>query len=84
MRVMGVGEEYSDLLEAAGVDTVRELVLHHPENLHQAINGGECQEETGSTPSHTLPGTSLGEPGEGHPTCGFVLSHRSQKEKTRC
>jgi len=37
MRVMGVGEEYSDLLKAAGVDTVRELVLHRPENLHQAI-----------------------------------------------
>lgn len=25
MRVRGVGEEYSDLLEAAGVDTVKEL-----------------------------------------------------------
>lgn len=33
MRVKGVGEEYSDLLEAAGVDTVRELRNRKPENL---------------------------------------------------
>ncbi len=33
MRVRGVGEEYSDLLEAAGVDTVRELRRRNPANL---------------------------------------------------
>jgi len=33
MRVRGVGEEYSDLLEAAGVDTVKELRNRNPENL---------------------------------------------------
>ena len=33
MRVKGVGEEYSDLLEAAGVDTVKELRNRKPENL---------------------------------------------------
>lgn len=33
MRVRGVGEEYSDLLEAAGVDTVKELRRRNPENL---------------------------------------------------
>ena len=33
MRVKGVGEEYSDLLEAAGVDTVKELRNRNPENL---------------------------------------------------
>ncbi len=37
MRVKGIGEEYSDLLEAAGVDTVRELSFRRPENLHQAL-----------------------------------------------
>ena len=36
-RVKGVGSEYSDLLEAAGVDTVKELRNRNPENLHQAI-----------------------------------------------
>lgn len=33
MRVRGVGEEYSDLLEAAGVDTVKELRRRNPANL---------------------------------------------------
>ncbi len=37
MRVQGVGEEYSDLLEAAGVDTVRELGTRRPENLYRTI-----------------------------------------------
>ncbi|MCE1235052.1 MAG: DUF4332 domain-containing protein [Hyphomicrobiales bacterium] len=34
MRIKGVGEEYSDLLEAAGVDTVKELKHRKAENLH--------------------------------------------------
>ena len=34
MRVKGVGEEYSDLLELAGVDTVKELAQRNAENLH--------------------------------------------------
>ncbi len=33
MRVKGVGEEYSDLLEAAGVDTVKELRRRNARNL---------------------------------------------------
>ena len=33
MRIMGVGEEYSDLLEEAGVDTVVELAQRNPDNL---------------------------------------------------
>lgn len=33
MRVRGVGSEYSDLLEAAGVDTVKELRNRNAENL---------------------------------------------------
>ena len=37
MRVKGVGEEYSDLLEAAGVDTVKELRNRKPANLHAKI-----------------------------------------------
>jgi predicted flap endonuclease-1-like 5' DNA nuclease len=32
-RVKGVGEEYSDLLEEAGVDTVPELAQRNPANL---------------------------------------------------
>ncbi len=33
MRISGVGQEYSELLEAAGVDTVKELKQRNPENL---------------------------------------------------
>ena len=36
-RIRGVGEEYSVLLEAAGVDTVVELARRNPENLHTKI-----------------------------------------------
>lgn len=37
MRVRGVGEEYSELLEAAGVDTVKELRNRRPDNLTAAM-----------------------------------------------
>lgn len=33
-RIKGIGEQYSDLLEASGVDTVPELAQRKPENLH--------------------------------------------------
>jgi predicted flap endonuclease-1-like 5' DNA nuclease len=36
-RIRGVGEEYSDLLECAGVDTVVELAQRNPENLYKAL-----------------------------------------------
>ncbi len=36
-RIKGVGEEYSDLLEASGVDTVPELAQRNPENLHKKM-----------------------------------------------
>ena len=36
-RIKGVGEEYSDLLEASGVDTVPELAQRKAENLHQKM-----------------------------------------------
>ncbi len=41
-RIKGVGEEYSDLLEAAGVDTVVELATRNAENLTkkmEEVNG---------------------------------------------
>jgi predicted flap endonuclease-1-like 5' DNA nuclease len=36
-RVKGVGEEYADLLEAAGVDTIPELAQRNPDNLYQKL-----------------------------------------------
>lgn len=37
MRIKGVGEEYSDLLEEAGVDTVKELRNRNADNLYAAL-----------------------------------------------
>ncbi len=37
MRIRGVGTQYSELLEAAGVDTVKEMRHRNAENLHAAI-----------------------------------------------
>ncbi len=36
-RVKGVGQEYADLLEESGVDTIPELAQRNPENLYQKI-----------------------------------------------
>ena len=36
-RVKGIGEEYGDLLEMAGVDTVPELAQRNPANLYQKL-----------------------------------------------
>ena len=42
-RIKGVAEEYSDLLEVAGVDTVPELAQRNPANLYKAL--GEANAE---------------------------------------
>ncbi len=36
-RVKGIGEEYADLLEVAGVDTVPELAQRNAENLFRTL-----------------------------------------------
>jgi len=36
-RIKGIGNEYADLLEAAGVDTVPELAQRNPENLYKTL-----------------------------------------------
>ena len=36
-RIKGVAEEYSDLLEEGGVDSVPELAQRNPENLHKKL-----------------------------------------------
>jgi predicted flap endonuclease-1-like 5' DNA nuclease len=36
-RIKGVGEEYADLLEAAGVDTVPELAQRNAGNLYEKL-----------------------------------------------
>jgi len=36
-RIKGIGQEYADLLEEAGVDTVMELAQRNPDNLYDAL-----------------------------------------------
>ncbi|MBR4802119.1 MAG: DUF4332 domain-containing protein [Bacteroidales bacterium] len=36
-RIKGIGPQFSELLEAAGVDTVKELRNRKAENLHKAL-----------------------------------------------
>jgi len=36
-RIKGIGEEYADLLEMSGVDTVLELAQRNAENLHEKM-----------------------------------------------
>lgn len=42
-RVKGIGEEYSDLLEEAGVDTVPELAQRNADNLFAALEAANEQ-----------------------------------------
>jgi predicted flap endonuclease-1-like 5' DNA nuclease len=53
-RINGVGSEYADLLEAAGVDTVVELAQRNPANLFEKLS--EVNEEKAlvrKLPTHT-------------------------------
>lgn len=36
-RIRGIAEEYAELLEKAGVDSVPELAQRNPEHLHEAL-----------------------------------------------
>ena len=54
MRISGVGQEYSELLEAAGVDTVKELRNRNAENLAAAMKTVNDEKKLArSTPSAT-------------------------------
>ncbi len=54
MRISGVGEEYSDLLEAAGVDTVKELRTRVAANLHaKMVEVNEAKKLVRQVPAET-------------------------------
>ena len=44
-RIKGVGQEYSDLLEEAGVDTIPELAQRNPENLYAKLREVNAEKE---------------------------------------
>jgi predicted flap endonuclease-1-like 5' DNA nuclease len=52
-RIKGIGPEYSELLERAGVDTVKELKHRVPENLHAKL--AEVNAATGQPLVRALP-----------------------------
>ena len=55
MRVSGVGSEYSELLEAAGVDTIKELRNRNAENLATKMKEvNEAKKLTRTTPSTSV------------------------------
>jgi predicted flap endonuclease-1-like 5' DNA nuclease len=53
-RIKGIGPEYSELLEKAGVDTVKELRHRVPEHLHAKLK--EANTMTGKRLVRALPG----------------------------
>lgn len=53
-RIKGIGSEYSDLLEAAGVDTVPELAQRVPANLAKKLaEVNEAKKLSGRTPAES-------------------------------
>ena len=55
MRISGVGSEYSELLEAAGVDTVKELRNRNAENLAaKMMEVNEAKKLTRTVPSEKV------------------------------
>lgn len=49
-RIKGVSGVYSDLLEKAGVDTVKELATRRPDNLHAKIVDTNTSEQVTKQP----------------------------------
>lgn len=55
MRIKGVGEEYSDLLEASGVDTVIELATRRADNLTKKMEEVNAEKKLcRSTPAESI------------------------------
>ncbi len=55
MRVNGIGGQYAELLEEAGVDTVKELRNRNPENLAVALTAANDKRKlTGNVPSASM------------------------------
>jgi predicted flap endonuclease-1-like 5' DNA nuclease len=53
-RIKGVGSEFSELLKAAGVDTVKELRNRNAANLHEALVKVQAEKKI----TRTVPGAS--------------------------
>lgn len=58
MRISGVGSQYAELLQATGVDTVKELRTRNAENLAAALNEKNAEKKLtkGSANTTTVEG----------------------------
>jgi hypothetical protein len=55
MRIKGVGEDYAMLLQAAGVDTVKELKYRNPQRLAQAMKDANAKRKLVASCRPTAP-----------------------------
>jgi predicted flap endonuclease-1-like 5' DNA nuclease len=55
MRLKGVGRQYAEMLEAAGVDTVKELATRRPDNLVAKMKEvNEAKNLANATPAQSI------------------------------
>jgi len=55
MRVSGIGRQYAELLEASGVDTIKELRNRNAENLASKMNEVNAEKKLAkSTPAQSI------------------------------
>ena len=78
-RIKGLGEEYTDLLEAAGVDSVPELAQRRADNLTARMAEVNEHQETRAQASHRGPGGRVDRDRQG-PTSGGDLLELDQVE----
>ena len=72
-RIRGVSEEYSDLLEEAGVDSVVELAQRVPQNLHKKMVEVNHLKHFGSPPTQRETGGEMGGASQGAAAGGNLL-----------
>ena len=66
MRIRGIGKQFSELLEAAGVDTIKELRTRRADKLGRQDERGERQEEADPGDAVGAPGHDLDRSGQEH------------------
>jgi predicted flap endonuclease-1-like 5' DNA nuclease len=78
-RIKGVGEEYSDLLEEAGVDTVPELAQRNPENLYQKLVAVNQEKRLVRQLPNPGPSKRLDRTGQAAASCCHLLGQRFER-----
>lgn len=72
MRVKGIGEEFSDLLELAGVDSVPELARRRADSLHaKLVEANEAKKAVRRVPSESEVADWIAEAGK----LGAAVTH---------